>query len=311
MAKKALENDIKSFENCYGAKIVCKDLDNLVAIFLLSFLPILDARRLKSKLPYKIMDIITDYLKINIDLFDSGAFPNIEIKLNEKITSFLKKHITGDAKTDDNWMHSMFRKNQTVMLEHSIEKTDKSIILTVTDAVIKKLPKSVDFGDEDGAFTFDIPNISFQDIAGHHIVKKRLTEASTYLKDRSKLKEFGVDMPKGMLLYGPPGTGKTMLAKAFAHETDLPFISTTGSEILNIELMKKIFKRAREYAPSIIFIDEIDAIGARDGSNKDIIINQFLTELDGFNDSEEDPIFVIAATNLKKRLMKQFYVQVE
>jgi len=81
-----------------------------------------------------------------------------------------------------------------------------------------------------------------------------------------KLQEYHIDMPKGMLLYGAPGTGKTMLAKAFAHEADLPFISTTGSEILDVEFMKIIFKRAREYAPAIIFIDEIDAIGTRDGS---------------------------------------------
>lgn len=91
-----------------------------------------------------------------------------------------------------------------------------------------------------------------------------------------------------------------MLAKAFANEAELPFISTTGSELLDMELMKKVFKRAREYAPSIIFIDEIDAIGKRDGSRLDILINQFLTEINGFGDSSD--IFIIAATNLKEKL---------
>jgi len=107
-----------------------------------------------------------------------------------------------------------------------------------------------------------VPDVKFDDIAGHVKAKKRLNEIARLLKNKDKLAVFNVDAPKGMLLYGPPGTGKTMLAKAFANEAELPFISTTGSELLDIDFIKRVFKRAREYAPAIIFIDEIEILSS-------------------------------------------------
>ena len=106
-----------------------------------------------------------------------------------------------------------------------------------------------------------------------------------------------------MLLYGPPGTGKTMLAKACAKEAELPFISTTGLELLKPEKTKQIFSKAKEYAPAIIFIDEIDTIGKRDaGNGKEIPINKLLSEMDGFSGRKGEHIFVIAATNYKENI---------
>jgi len=106
-----------------------------------------------------------------------------------------------------------------------------------------------------------------------------------------------------MLLYGPPGTGKTMLAKAFAKEAELPFISTTGLELLNPEKTKQIFSKAKEYAPAIIFIDEIDTIGKRDaGNGKEVPINKLLSEMDGFSGKKGEHVFVIAATNYKENI---------
>ena len=108
---------------------------------------------------------------------------------------------------------------------------------------------------------------------------------------------------KGMLLYGPPGTGKTLLAKAFSAEAELPFISITGVELLQLDKIKKVFAKAKEYAPSIIFIDEIDTIGMREkGNSREVQINKFLAEMDGFSNKVDEHVFIIAATNYKENI---------
>lgn len=291
-----------SFKATYGVDVVCKDMDALMDTLILSFAPLIDGRRIKSKLAFTLFDKITDFLKLdkNRDILSLEGL-DVSVELDSSLKSFLDKHIGENKEKNQKFMHSLFRKNETVYTEHEISIEKKTLKLTYKNPVIKKLPKSKDFSG-DGAIVFDVPDISFTDIAGHKKAKKRLLEAVEYLKNPKKLEEFGIAPPRGMLLYGPPGTGKTMLAKAFANEADLPFISTTGTEILNIEFMKTIYKRAREYAPSIIFIDEIDAIGYRDGSRADVIINQFLTELNGFSDRIDEMVFTISATNLKAKI---------
>jgi ATP-dependent Zn protease len=287
----------KNFEKEFGIDIEYDSFNNIISLLLLSFAPQMDIRKIKSILPLKIFDLITDYIRKN-DI----PLRKVEFKMDEASTAILQKELFSlDAQAQIKFLHNIFRKNET--FRYKLSSTYNTEILTYTFSNIqrKKLAKSVDFSGEDG-LVFEVPSIGFKDVAGHKVAKKRLSEIINILKNPKKLNEFNISSPKGMLLYGVPGTGKTMLAKAFANEADLPFIQTTGSEILNIELMKKIFKKAKEYAPSIIFIDEIDAIGMRDGSRYDVIINQFLTELNGFSDKSEESIFVIAATNLKQKI---------
>jgi cell division protease FtsH len=171
----------------------------------------------------------------------------------------------------------------------------------VNSCKFKQVTRIKDFS-EDG-LVFDIPHISFDDIAGHHKAKQRLREVINFFKEPKRLDTFQIAPPKGMLLYGPPGTGKTMLAKAFAREAELPFISITGLELLQPEKTKKVFAKAKEYAPAIIFIDEIDTIGKRGGeNNKEVPINKLLSEMDGFSDIKGENIFIIAATNYKENI---------
>jgi len=294
---------IDSFESKYGIKVICNDLEAFLYIHIFTFAPIIDARRIKSKLAFKIFDRMTDYMRQKKSKEDVD-FSNLEIHivLGDDAKLFIKNHLKNDKKTKSQFLHSLFRKNETVVVNNEIKQVSNILTITYNTPEIKKLPKSKDFSDEDGALIFEIPEISFTDVAGHTSVKKRLNEIISYLKNSKKISDLGVSIPRGMLLYGPPGTGKTMLAKAFANEAQLPFISTTGTEILNLKLMKNIYKRAREYAPSIVFIDEIDAIGYRDGSNKDIIITQFLTELNGFSDDLNETVFTISATNAPQKL---------
>lgn len=148
-------------------------------------------------------------------------------------------------------------------------------------------------------------NLSFADIAGIDNVKEELTEIVDFLKNPTKYKSYGITLPKGVLLIGPPGVGKTMVAKAIAGEANVPFFYQNGASFVQIYVgmgakrVRELFSKAKAYAPSIIFIDEIDAVGkARGGMRNDereATLNQLLTEIDGFEDSSG--VTVIAATN--------------
>ena len=154
--------------------------------------------------------------------------------------------------------------------------------------------------------------IKFADVAGEDEAKENLQEIVNYLHDPSKYQEIGASMPKGVLLVGPPGTGKTMLAKAVAGEANVPFFSMSGSEFVEMFVgmgaskVRDLFKQAKEKAPCIVFIDEIDAIGKkRDGQlsgndEREQTLNQLLTEMDGFDGNTG--VIILAATNRPESL---------
>ncbi len=154
--------------------------------------------------------------------------------------------------------------------------------------------------------------IKFSDVAGEDEAKESLAEIVDYLHDPSKYREIGASMPKGILLVGPPGTGKTMLAKAVADEANVPFFSISGSEFVEMFVgmgaskVRDLFKQAKEKAPCIVFIDEIDAIGKkRDGQiggndEREQTLNQLLTEMDGFEGN--NGVIILAATNRPESL---------
>ena len=156
--------------------------------------------------------------------------------------------------------------------------------------------------------------IKFKDVAGLDEEKEELIEIVDFLKKPEKFSKMGAKIPKGVLLYGKPGTGKTLIAKAIAGEADVPFISMSGSEFIEMfaglgaSRVRKLFERARKLSPCIVFIDEIDAIGARRTSNSGAetennqTLNQLLVEMDGF--SSEETIIVLAATNRPEMLDK-------
>lgn len=156
--------------------------------------------------------------------------------------------------------------------------------------------------------------IKFDDVAGLDEEKEEMIEIVDFLKKPEKFKKMGARVPKGVLLYGKPGTGKTLIAKAIAGEADVPFISMSGSEFIEMfaglgaSRVRKLFEKARKLAPCIVFIDEIDAIGSRRTSNSGAetennqTLNQLLVEMDGF--SSEETIIVLAATNRPEMLDK-------
>lgn len=150
------------------------------------------------------------------------------------------------------------------------------------------------------------PKVTFDNIAGNMEAKEDMKFLVNFLKDPDKYRKIGAKLPKGVVLYGPPGTGKTLMAKAVAGEAKVPFYYATGSDFvemyvgLGAKRVRDLFKVAKENSPSIVFIDEIDAVGSHRGSNKqssenDQTINALLSELDGFDSN--DSVIVIVATN--------------
>src|SRR3954462_5452487 len=153
-------------------------------------------------------------------------------------------------------------------------------------------------------------SISWDDVAGVEEAKDELREVVDFLRDPKRFKRLGAKVPKGILLHGPPGTGKTLLAKAVAHESRAAFFAQSASSFvemfagLGAARIRRLFRAARKATPAIIFIDELDAVGATRGNDvsgeKDQTLNQLLVELDGF--AEADEVVVIAASNLLEKL---------
>lgn len=149
------------------------------------------------------------------------------------------------------------------------------------------------------------PKTTFKDVAGLEEVKEELFELVDFIKNPDKYKKMGAKIPKGVLFYGPPGTGKTLLAAAVAGETNSSFFNVTGSEFVEkyvgvgAKRVRTLFEKARKESPSIIFIDEIDAVGAKrhleSNNEKDQTLNQLLVEMDGFN--KDTNVIIVGATN--------------
>jgi len=172
-----------------------------------------------------------------------------------------------------------------------------------------QLSTAVDAEDADGMLD-DVsrPDVSFSQVTGAADAKEELQFFIDYLKNPKKVLKKGAGAPKGVLLYGPPGTGKTMLAQAMAHESDVTFITAEGNQFLKKyqgegkDAVHALFRKARKYAPSILFIDEIDAIakqrsGGEAAVGTEATLTAFLAEMDGFKNDISKPVFVLAATN--------------
>ncbi len=155
-------------------------------------------------------------------------------------------------------------------------------------------------------------SVNWDEVAGIDETKAELREVVEFLSDPKRFKKLGAKVPKGILLHGPPGTGKTLLAKAVAHESGATFFSQSASSFIEMfaglgaARIRRLFKEARENAPAIIFIDELDAVGAQRGSDisgeRDQTLNQLLVEMDGFD--SRDTVIVMAASNLLEKLDK-------
>ena len=241
-----------------------------------------------------------------ISYFGQGARGIISIgedagNLNEKCFEICKQH------TYHNSMIDLAKARKLIRYEtaQTIEEDGKKCIIYLFDF---KQIVAMDAEDTKSILSnISKPNIKFSDVIGAEDAKDELKYFVEFLKNPKKYMGTGVRAPRGVLLYGPPGTGKTLLAKALASEANVTYISAQGNQFLSKwigegpERMHDIFKTARKYAPAVLFIDEIDTIGAeRDGSatrSEEGILTALLTEMDGFKMDATKPVFVLAATN--------------
>lgn len=221
-----------------------------------------------------------------------------------------KEYKTDNPKTDT-FKEFLLQNDIKVKELKSDEDSLSSILLSVVQmaiyfCLIMFLFKKMMPGNNNDEIVEKVPNVTFDDIAGQEELKKDLQFVVEFLKNPKKYSEIGARMPKGVVLYGPPGTGKTLTAKAIAGTAGVPFFSVSGSDFvemyvgLGAKRVRNLYKKAREKAPCIVFIDEIDAVGSSRGgmngnSEKDQTINALLNELDGFNGKEG--IITICATN--------------
>ena len=289
IAEQTFQDEKKAFEKNYKIKIVAQE--NVLDALLLNFLPALDVRAIKASIGKKVFDTITDHY------METGKiYKKVLISLDSASNDFLSNALY-DA---ESFIKELKHKNRSLHFRIASSETKTILKLIIYDIEIITVKNPEHYSK--GGINIEVPDITFDQIAGHTFVKNKLKEIVGLLKDSKNLKSFDIMPAKGMLLYGPPGTGKTMLAKALANEADLPFISTTGKDLTEEGRIDEIFAMAREHAPSIVFIDEIDSIPSRKNNlHASYIINTLLTNIDGF-ESYDEPVFIIAATNIKDRI---------
>jgi len=284
---------------------------------------------------------VADYSSKGVDYFHkiisaNTGLPVYILSVNDRLSpidknTFVQEGATNVIDLNSDRRESFQRLFTEIMSDHYMEKQNFTfgrqgwVLEYATKQDITTHPGQVDItfygfkkklaptsADKDSLLSeADRPTTTFKDIIGADSAKEELKYFIDYLKNPKKFMSDGVPAPKGVLLYGPPGTGKTMLARAMAGESDVTFLQTNAAEFMNMYVgeseanVRRLFERARSYAPAIVFIDEIDAIGKQrtgqdnDGSEK--VLNALLTEMDGFKVDPKRPVFVLAATNFGVR----------
>lgn len=254
---------------------------------------------------------------------EDGEIDRVDLNNNARITGKLKngeRFITDNPRTE-NFKETLLLNNVTVIENSSSELAKQGITFSIflvgigiiayfmNNSISKRAEKEMTLMSEMENGEDSSSRITFSDVAGNDEVKENLKELVDFLKNPEKYTKYGARMPKGILLYGPPGTGKTLLAKALAGEANVPFFPVSGSDFIQVyaglgaSRIRTLFKKAKQYGKSVIFIDEIDALGKkRKGSmsnggseESDRTLNALLTEMSGFK--ENQGIIVMAATN--------------
>jgi ATP-dependent Zn protease len=204
----------------------------------------------------------------------------------------------------DSPLQSLARRNEFVTFELEVVPngpTSDPAKIIINRLNVEKKTTWRDYG-QGGGLCVEIPEKRFEDIVGLESAKQALQEMSLTLKNRGALTRAGVPPPRGALLWGAPGTAKTTLAKAMANQAGLPFIAITGPDLLQPGFINRVFTVARKHQPSIVFVDEIDALGRRGQGGNDVAINLLLSEIDGINIGAESSVFVLAASNFPSKV---------
>ncbi|MFH1214972.1 MAG: AAA family ATPase [Pseudomonadota bacterium] len=281
------------FAEMSGMKLVYHDFDRLVKLLTLSFAPTINVKKIKQKLPDLLFARITDFVR------DKRKYPqHVLCKLSKQAVVFVDKIFA----EKENLLRQLFKKNETVEITWKEAWRGRTLTLTISRVELKRMPQSPDLLRELVPI-IEFSDLAFSDIAGNKTVKQNLKQVVKILKEPELVKKFRIDMPKGMLIYGPPGVGKTMLAKAFAREAGRPFVYVSRSDLFDPHYLKQAYAKAREYAPSIVFLDGIDVKGLIDGGvYASMPDEQLVLELDSLPTDPEESVFTVATAQKREEV---------
>lgn len=290
IGKQALKTLSRHFSETTGIEIVFENFLPMVKLLVLSFTPDINMRRIRKRLPDLLLGQVTQYVR------DGNPPPAKAVfRISREAHAFLARRY----RMSDHRSQQLFIRNETVELGWEIARTGDDATFTLARVALRQLPPSKPL------FQDDLPEVKFsstgfEDIAGHEPVKKHLREILSILEKTDKIKDFGIAMPKGVLLHGPSGVGKTLLGKAFAREANLPFVYASGSDLFDPNFIRQVYQKARVYAPSIVFLDEIDIKGVVEGTLTPIPVEQILMELEALPSDPGEFVFTVVTAQLRE-----------
>ncbi len=276
------------------------DLKGLVTLLVLSLGPTISANKVKQKLPDEVLFKITRSLR-----HLTTSPPRIIFKLTKKAETSLHRF----SETGDQLLSQLFKNNQTVELTWKEYQKGGNLIFSLIRAEIHALPKDKGLLRSERPI-IEFSEISFADIAGNRQTKTILKQIINTLKYPELVKKFSINMPKGMLLYGPSGVGKTLMGKAFAREAGRPYIYVSRSELFDPEYIRLVYLKAREYAPSIVFLDGIDIKGVMEGMLTGVPADQLAQEIDALSDNPEESVFTVV-TAVRREEVPELLIEPE
>jgi ATP-dependent Zn protease len=276
------------------------EFKDLVTLLVLSLSPTISAKKVKQKLPDEVL------FKITRSLRNLPASPaRIIFKLTKKADASRDRLL----EAGDQLLPLLFKNNQTVELTWKEYRRGESLIFSLVGAETRALPVGKGLmRSERPAIEFS--GIGFADIAGNRQTKTTLKQIINTLKNHELVKKFSISMPKGMLLHGPPGVGKTLLGKAFAKEAGRPYIYVSRTELFDFEYIRQVYLKAREYAPSIVFLDGIDIKGVLEGVLTSVPADQLALEIDALSDDPDESVFTVA-TAVSREEVPQLLIEPE
>ncbi|MEK7434244.1 MAG: AAA family ATPase [Cyanobacteriota bacterium] len=288
----SLEKAIVDFTKNTKITITLKDADILTQVITLFFLPNLDTKIIKDKLPKLLFNKLLEKLK------NSPKHPNnitflIEDTLKEKLLPFL----------NEEKLKTIIRKNLYLKLEWDYQVNKKEGFFIIKNAEFFKVENYTSI-NLSKIPTLEYSEKSFDDILGQVKVKKQMKEIINLLNKPEKIKLFNIDMPKGILLYGPEGIGKRFLAEAFSKEMDSHFIYLSGSDLFNQMYIHTAYEKAREFSPCIIILDGLDTKGIIDGVITNVPSDWILNE---FNHNKKHPVITIATASNREEIDPKFF----
>ena len=275
---RTLNQTSQSFNKESAIVIEYKHFDKFVSLLTLSLTPYLNARHIIRKLPELLFSKIYDAMKLNVKMrYINFDLDDISIDFAEEL-----------LKEQNIFMKKTAKQHYRVTLEWELNAEDESVTCKIKNAYYSKEKLSI-LSEED----LHVSDVKFTDVAGQQRVKNELLEVLALLKEPQRLEHFGMLPPKGMFLFGQQGMGKKLLARAFACESDMPYITISGADLFNEAAIRQAYAKAYVSAPAIVILEDIDIQGVVGGMISKMNITPLIEELDNLSQTFEAPVFTI------------------